>query len=76
MRYLARDSFARSTSFSKREYHLPSNRGCTECGAIRHTKTGRPYLYRYGSESDGIRPNRHFGNPFCSISCARTYGKV
>ncbi len=75
MRQVARDPFARETLFSRREYYLPSNRGCTWCGQTKHTPSGRSYLFRYWTETDG---GRHFGegNLFCSVECKRTYEEV
>ncbi len=71
-RLVSRDPFARTELHSTREYDLPSNRGCTWCGRMLHTPKGRPYLYRYETESDDGRSYGK-GGPFCSVSCARTY---
>ena len=69
---ISHDGFARTALYRKREYDLPTSRGCTWCGQEHRTPKGRPYLYRYQTESDGGRAFG-WGNPFCSIDCMRTY---
>jgi hypothetical protein len=64
-----RDPFSRTTLMRRVErdpYAL--HRGCTWCGQLnRHGS-----LFRYWTETDGGR-NLGEGNPFCSISCKRSF---
>lgn len=65
---IARDPFARETTY---RMVIPleerPRRGCTWCG--------REARFRYGTASDGRPFDIHFGNPFCSIDCERTYSQ-
>lgn len=69
MTYVSRDPFAR-TELHRRTERDPTalHRGCTWCGQL----NSRGHLFRYWTESDGGR-NYGEGNPFCSISCKRSY---
>lgn len=75
---ISHDPFARQ-SLMRETVMLPPGT-CAWCGQVKRTRfnylanNGKPYLYRYGTESDG-RPgqtNWHDGL-FCSKSCHDDY---
>ena len=74
MRQLARDPFARTTLVRATMQQLVGGQTCSWCGGLRHTRAGRAYLYRYGTEPDAIhrRIAWHDG-AFCSKSCHDSY---
>jgi len=67
---ISRDPFARTELH--RQITLDASGGCTWCGNVRRTNTGRPYLYVYNQVSDGGRVS-HIPGHFCSIDCMRSY---
>ena len=67
--------------FAREELHRKnvdaSHATCHFCGSVRFTKAGKPYLYRYYTERDGVYtslvgPQYHSGL-FCSKSCHDAY---
>jgi hypothetical protein len=75
MRQLARDPFARTTLLRAVIRPRASGQTCSWCGNVRSSRQCRePFLYRYGTEPDSIRPrvSWHDG-AFCSKSCHDAY---
>jgi hypothetical protein len=73
-RYVVRNSYARHTVRSERITITRAT--CDYCGSVRHTKIGRPYLYRFLVDDDsGSRQSGPIagGRLFCSRSCAESY---
>ena len=75
MRQISHDAFARRSIH--RETVFTVVKTCEFCGNVKRTPKGKPYLYKYWSEDDGIStrkiPVKGF---FCSIGCARAYGSL
>ena len=75
MRQISHDAFARQSIH--RETVFTVVKTCEWCGNVKRTPKGKPYLYKYYVEDDGIRtrkiPLKGF---FCSIGCARAYGSL
>lgn len=67
---VSRDPYART---ELHRFKTVSHTGCDNCGCKRTWK-GRPtsVLFRYETQSDGGRTNRHKGS-FCSKSCHDAY---
>lgn len=62
---VARDSFARTTTYRKVE---PSPVSCAQCGNWR--KNARNRLYRYGVEPDGLGTSVSWDTKlFCNKAC-------
>jgi len=72
-RCIRRDSFARVELIRELEY-LSSPHTCAWCGAVRHTGTGRAYLYRYAVQTDGGRVHAD-QRLFCGLGCRTCYGE-
>lgn len=68
---ISRDSFARQELHRERE-NFPGDNTCSFCGQVKVTLKGRPYLYRYYTETDSGRKHELRGL-FCSVSCLRAY---
>jgi hypothetical protein len=71
MRQLARDLFARTTFMREVVRPLAPGQTCSWCGNVRVSRRSRtPFLYRYGTEPDAIRPRMQWHDgAFCSKSC-------
>ena len=80
-RHISRDPFAR-TELHWRQItgHSVDSVGgfgdrlytCDWCGNVKRTPRGKPYAYRYATETDGGRSHDHKGT-FCSKSCHDSY---
>jgi len=70
-----RDPFARQELHRSREY--VTSQACSECGGIRKTKSGRYFLYCYGTERDGVSASytarQNHKGLFCCKSCHDSY---
>jgi hypothetical protein len=75
MRQLARDPFARTTLVRVIVCPLASGQTCSWCSNVRVSRRCRtPFLYRYGTEPDAIRPRVQWHDgAFCSKSCQDAY---
>lgn len=75
-----RNPFARE-ELHRATIHLgseaPSSATCSWCGNVRHTKSGKPYLYEYGTERDGISASytarQNHSGLFCCKGCHDSY---
>ena len=78
MRQIARDPFARHTLVREVVRPLRAHQTRAFCGGVRVTPRSRdPFLYRYGTEPDAIRPRVSWHNGiFCSKSCHDAYHDV
>ena len=72
MRTVIRNSFARNTIIARRVHDVSTT--CKWCGNRRTTRNGRPWLYQFSQENDGLLNTLHaIPGLFCSRSCAETY---
>lgn len=71
MTMVSRNAFAR-TELHKFAETVQPDKGCAWCGGNKQAKSGRVYLYRFETQSDGGRKYEASGL-FCCVSCFRSY---
>ncbi len=78
MRVLSHDAFARFGTLRMTRLGRADDSqmlySCDECGRVHRTKTGKPFAYRYGTQSDAIGARVSWdAHVFCGKSCRDSF---
>lgn len=75
-RLISHDPFSR-TEFHRTNWNPDAHETCFECRGLRYSPSGKPYLFKYYTESDDHGGYKHWHSGlFCSIQCHNSYHRT